>query len=517
MNTDEYIIEKYFGKKLTESRMQRYGTTFKTKNKLYFYDSGTGKVVECTEKEYALLSYLTDSSKPKIEWSWEKEDLETNVRELAKECREYHLLDMPQYTHFVGNNLENLISNKNEQVSQVILELTQQCNLRCKYCIFNEYNNMFRDFELKHMKWETAKAAIDFAFEHSTGELYVTFYGGEPLLNYKVLKQSIEYAKSLGEKKSRKVVFNFTTNMTLITEEMAEYFASVETLNIMGSLDGPKDIHDLYRRSIDNQGSFDKTIRGLKYLIDAFGDTSKIRISINGVLTPPYTRKKFNIIKEFFKNLEWLPKGLQVRLDYVDWETLRDQDVIIDERWNDKDDTEKLDSNNPLTDWCTQNMCSGSIEDEQYEFNIQKMSLVNIHKRYIGNEPIPILKRNGCCMPGSRRLYITVDGNFQVCERVGDTPSIGNINGGIDYQNIEKYYIKEYEQESIKKCNECWACHLCTVCYVGCFSKTGIDCRKKDFTCMAQRLAIKNTLKAYFEIVENKPELLECLDKMELA
>ena len=73
------------------------------------------------------------------------------------------------------------------------------------------------------MTWEVAKKALDFVFAHSGKELYVTFYGGEPLLQFPLMKQCIDYAiQKVG--KERELHFGFTTNLTLITKEMAEYF-----------------------------------------------------------------------------------------------------------------------------------------------------------------------------------------------------------------------------------------------------------------------------------------------------
>lgn len=91
------------------------------------------------------------------------------------------------------------------------------------------------------MDWDTAKQAIDYLFDHSSKRenIYLTFYGGEPLLKFDLIKQCTDYAQQQAELKGRNLYFNLTTNLSLMTEEIANYLAAIPHFSIAVSIDGP--------------------------------------------------------------------------------------------------------------------------------------------------------------------------------------------------------------------------------------------------------------------------------------
>lgn len=113
-------------------------------------------------------------------------------------------------------------------------------------------------------------------------------------------------------------------------------------------------------------------------------------------------------------------------------------------------------------------------------------------KRYDVNAPINISYCNGCCIPGQRRLYVCTDGTYKVCERVGDSPSIGNVDNGVDTEAIKKYYLHEYEEKSIRNCSNCWALRLCDICYADCYDQNGINVQMKAGYCEEVRERYKS-------------------------
>lgn len=147
----------------------------------------------------------------------------------------------------------------------LVLQVTQKCNLRCSYCVYSgDYKN--RNHSQKEMSWETAKEAVDYLYGHSMSseDIYISFYGGEPLLMFRLIKEVVEYVKR--EYCQRTVHFNLTTNGTLFTPEIVQYFIK-NNIQIMFSLDGPKEVHDKNRIFAgSNRGSFEKLRDSMKMI-----------------------------------------------------------------------------------------------------------------------------------------------------------------------------------------------------------------------------------------------------------
>lgn len=154
------------------------------------------------------------------------------------------------------------------------------------------------------------------------------------------------------------------------------------------------------------------------------------------------------------------------------------------------------------------NVLSGS-DQKGYAEGLHTSNLVKIHNRTLTDIPQTRLWRNGCCIPGNRRIYVQVDGNFLVCEKVGNSPSIGNVFTGIDIDRVKKFYLQEYDEQSIDKCSNCWAVNLCGICYATCYCENGLDISVKNNACDYHREHAKGELMAYYQLLEEKPEVIE--------
>lgn len=220
--------------------LSRIGKLFRTNSNCYFYDTGTGKVVQMEQTVYELLEkFFTGKNETLVK----NEELDEFLEVSAKE----HLFQAPKITQLYDRGFyEELPYQVNQNVQQVILEVTGNCNLRCEYCIYNEGYEENRNFNSENMSKETAFAAIDYLAEHGSEEVALAFYGGEPLLRFSLIKECIEYAQKVLS--AKKVTYSFTTNCTLMSKEMAEYFSGIKGISILCSIDGPKHIHDEHRK-----------------------------------------------------------------------------------------------------------------------------------------------------------------------------------------------------------------------------------------------------------------------------
>jgi len=188
---------------------------FQTPNNNYFFDANKDEMISISYESYQYLNDIqkgNDISKAEVpgELSELMEKGYLKSESVVKEIR--HV-----YTDYLKIFLER-------KVPKITLQVTQDCNLRCKYCIYSEEHSQGqRSHSTKTMSWESAKRAIDFLREHSVDSpnVNVGLYGGEPLLEFDLVKKIVEYSKECFE--GKELTFNMTTNGTLLTDEMILY------------------------------------------------------------------------------------------------------------------------------------------------------------------------------------------------------------------------------------------------------------------------------------------------------
>ena len=157
------------------------------------------------------------------------------------------------------------------------LELTHHCNLACKYCAFGEHYDQGRAVTPESLSFDTAKQAVMQFLSHKPKEAGIGFYGGEPLLEFDLIKRVVLYAESLARDEDMKLTFSVTTNGTLLTDERIHFLAR-HKFSVMVSLDGDKESHDRYRvfRSRANPeehgGSFDVVTRNMRRFVELYPD-----------------------------------------------------------------------------------------------------------------------------------------------------------------------------------------------------------------------------------------------------
>jgi len=486
---NDFIDERCVGNR------RRYGLLFSTDNNKYYYDSGTNKVLKCDELEYGVFDCILSGKKITkdefVDVSLEEQNrvlsAMTDIIEKEK------LLKIGERRTFDTESFRSVLSNS--KCEQLVLELTEKCNFRCKYCIYNDSNYNYRGFGQKDMDFITAKAAIDYVLNinENTGSLAFTFYGGEPLIKYELIRECCEYFKSvyLGND----YVFNFTSNLSLITEEMADYFAE-NSFFITCSLDGDPVSHNQNRVYNNGIGTFDDTIKGLRLLYDRFGDKAKTDLLINMVIEEPYTTEKLERIQAFYDDNKWLGE-LEIMVSGADHAI--DPSFVVKEDY----------LYDYIGDWTFDKFING--KEDVFSIEYIRRRFGQIYNRCIMDASTDAIPINGCCLPGKRRLFVDTNGDYYLCEKVGCSPAIGNVNIGIDNKIIQEKYIDEYTSKSINSCNSCWAVNLCGICYAVCYDKDGINISKKNNACTFQRFAWKNAFRRYYTLAEADIKLLKKL------
>jgi len=188
-----------------------------------------------------------------------------------------------------------------KNLNQLTLEITQNCNLRCKYCVYGEDYFYYRSRSNKKMEYEVTKKGIEYVFniinERNKKEFSLSFYGGEPLLNFEIIKKIVEYSKKLFNK--WKLRFSITTNGTLIDEEIINFLV-LNNFQVLISLDGPKDVHDAKRIFTNGKGSFELIMDNLRKILKKSRQFYNKNVKFSVVWSPDLSIEK--IYKFITKN-----------------------------------------------------------------------------------------------------------------------------------------------------------------------------------------------------------------------
>ena len=337
-------------------------------------------------------------------------------------------------------------------LSSITLQLTQECNFRCSYCPYTSNTGSQRVHSKEKMSLETLKKAIDFLEKHScdSKNINIGFYGGEPLIEYKMIQETISYA----EKKFilKNLSFNMTTNGSLLTRDKIEYF-SKHNIDITISLDGIKEINDKNRVfALSKKGTFDCVMKNLKVIMDDFKDFAS-HVLINMVVDPS---NDLDLIEKIFK-IEGIGKKIYVRVSFLDDE--------------DKEDKTEV-SENYLSKLRYQmfveyvKFIRGETSNKEgVAKQIVMESLHKLNDIASGNEIKKKEMHGGICKPGYTKMFVDVEGRILPCEKVGEKIcgiEIGSIDQGFFLQNVKNLLNIGKPMEDT--CKSCWCFHSCQVC-----------------------------------------------------
>lgn len=479
---------------------------FRTEANRYLYDTGTNKIVSCDELEYSLIDgFIENGAVESLNKSISINGLQRTIDAANKiRCfieKEKILLSKKATRFGLSCHYHDFEELVNSSLKILVLETTQKCNFRCTYCIYNPEYEHKRNHGEKTMPLSIAQAAIDYLDKHSTklDRVSITFYGGEPLIELDFIKSCINYSRAVINGKKH-INYSLTTNGSLITQDVARYLKDND-FSVTLSLDGPKEIHDLYRVDINKKGTFERTISGLINLHKAFKNSFSERVILNMVYTPPYSERKLGRIASLWNELPWLPKDLTVQLTYPTPGSI--PKIAIDQAGPE-------DKN--FHQWAIDKYVDlFNCEDDRNPVFVSfvEKELAVLLKRPIFAAPLDRYSLNGCCVPGERRLFVTTDGKFHVCERISvDAPVIGNIYSGVDTQAIKKIYIDDYEAYSLPRCSDCWGIRLCGLCYAHVDYRDGWVCAEKEKRCNAYLYFKQKLLTLLCRLLEKDPNCL---------
>ena len=215
-------------------------------------DVNSGSVHVVDDIVYDIIALYENSSVDEIADKLKDKYKEEDIREACQEIEE--LKEEGQlFTEDIYEPYIDSFKDRPTVVKALCLHIAHDCNLACRYCFAEEGEYHGRR---ALMSFEVGKKALDFLVANSGSRrnLEVDFFGGEPTMNFEVVKQLVEYGRSLEEEHNKKFRFTLTTNGILLNDEILD-FANKEMSNIVLSIDGRKEINDLMRPTRNNHGS----------------------------------------------------------------------------------------------------------------------------------------------------------------------------------------------------------------------------------------------------------------------
>ena len=323
--------------------------------------------------------------------------------------------------------------NNSKVIKALCLHVSHTCNLNCSYC-FASQGKYQGDRAL--MSFEVGKRAFDFLIENSGSRrnLEVDFFGGEPLMNWEVVKQLVEYARSIEKQHNKNFRFTLTTNGILIDDEVID-FLNKEMSNVVLSLDGRPEVNDHFRRDYAGNGSYEKIVPKFLRLVEKRGGKDYY---LRGTFTHnnvDFTNDIFHMADLGFKELSMEPVVCPPDDPYA----LTDEDLP------------KLFEQYEIL---AKEMIKRKKEGRPFTFYHYMLDLKNgpcIYKRITG------------CGSGTEYMAVTPWGELFPCHQfVGDPKySLGNIYDGITNTEIQDGFrsCNAYARE---ECKDCWARLYCS-------------------------------------------------------
>jgi Arylsulfatase regulator (Fe-S oxidoreductase) len=386
-------------------------------------------------------------------------------------------------------------------ISQVIFEVTDSCNLKCKYCGYGDLYNNYDIRQNRKLDPEKAVKLLDYLNNLWNSEdnksykkkVHISFYGGEPLLNMIFIKKIISYVEGLNNK-NREFVFSMTSNALLLDQHM-DYIVN-KNFELLISLDGNSN-NTIYRVDKQNKPVFDSLIKNIDLLRNKYPDYFHKNVNFNAVL---HDKNSVNEIIDFIKNRyskiptigELNTSGIKEEKKETFWKMYKNKK---------KDILESYDSEKVLEEMFVESTDYRNLVLFLYTYSGY------IYKNY--NDLFQIKKKEkeefiptGTCIPFSRKLFITAYGKIFPCERIGHKYSLGNITDNsinLDYEDIKNKYNSFYKKVK-HQCKFCYLYRTCPTCIFNINSQENNNSYCTDFT---NERSFKKYLSEQMSFLEN--------------
>ena len=380
-----------------------------------------------------------------------------------------------------------VIPQKAFPLQRIVLNVTNTCNLACTYCYeYSEDKISKTENKPKYMAHQVAESAIDMLIRESEGRpaIHVTFFGGETLLNFGLMRSSVGYAKQKAAEAGKTVEFSLTTNATLLNEEIIDFF-SEHKIGVTVSIDGDRELHDRMRVFHDGRGSYDTIVPKIKALL-ARHRTNSIGARVTLSSGVSHVRR---IYEHLTQEVGFRAVGFSPATANPD----------------------RLYSIGPQK----MNSILGGFEDLAWEYRDYAVS-GRQHGFTNANDTLKDLhsgiSKAYACGAGLGLLGVGTSGDLSLCHRFVDSPvgKMGSVvDGGIDH-HARQEFLETHNLGSRYDCHTCWARPTCAGgCYHEAFIHYGDTSAANLHYCDWIRGWNDLCLRIYGEISVRNPSFLD--------
>jgi uncharacterized protein len=465
------------------------GVTFSTRKSEYYYDTVSSEIIRTSPFMKSLIEALlrkTKASRLRALTEVARKHSEEKVLKGLKAIIDKQQNDniLKQFSGDFELSLNHQYQNRRANLSSMVLEITQNCNFRCSYCMYGDNYSNKRKHSKISMKKDVALQAIKYFLDNCGSENpIITFFGGEPFLFPNLIEECMEYARGINPDTK----FTITTNGYLLKPPHFDFIRKFQ-VRVSISFDGPKAIHNSHRILSGGGETFDTIMKNIKDLFYIDADYVKENFMLFLTLTDIENLGKLSLFLGENQILNELP----VSINKI---TIRGLKENVNEF------TRTLPGDTYLN-----KLVNEYIDSYQGD----KKKLVKAHNAYffpqikLVSVRFPIEKSYKLCKVctiGDKRLFVDVNGDFRVCEKSHDLPIIGDINQGLNWDAVDR--MKHEFLSTTNPCKQCWAVGLCNVCWVDIYDNNGqVNKNLKEDICKIRLAEYSIALRVFMELTE---------------
>ena len=473
---------------------------FETKNNnKYIFDNCKGVVIPSSQE----ISYIINNFEKSKEIIIQNLKNQFSLSEIESLPIYNYVNDLVNEGMLFPNNSQ-VISNKkisyenllNTPTSQLVLILTESCNMRCKYCIYSNYYPGVKSYSNKDMTVKTALKAvnkyINFHKEKQKRgnfiEPRIIFYGGEPFLKFNIIKSVINYC----EKKNFKPTFHVTTNGTIMSDDIIDFIIE-KNIVVLFSLDGNKENHDRNRVKTNNEPTFDYIMENIKKLQEKKRTLGKVQYI--------YFNVTFDLETDMEKVIDFFDKNDNLFFPYsVRYSKVGDFGTNYYKNKDLKNNVLNSSLCKLYERFCTlltinkANSISTALKGLY-----STIGLVNNKAKFVNED------RKEICMPGAK-IAVSPDEKIYICERVNQSCPIGTLDEDFCLEKINSL-VNKFINIINEHCSNCNISRLCDICYSQMIYNNDLTFSKE--ACASTKSTLKNALISLYSLLEDNEKATE--------